>query len=274
MKPGFINFQLFIFISIASIIFFIGCNNPELNSKWLNREITIDGNDTDWRNATTFIENARAAIGLFNDENFIYLTLTPWDVKIQNQIMRRGLTLWFDPDGDSKKKFGIRFPLGIKEMTLPRAEIENRRETEKRLEKFKELQKELQILYTGKDETIKMSICDAASYGIDVMVGNSDGRLFYELKIPIKKDDKHPYAIFTDTKKSVRIGFETPDIDTDIETMNDDNKPVGLLSGDGMIRRRRTSPEDSRLPRRNSEIFERFQLWTAVTLSSPPSVKK
>ncbi len=272
MKPGCVNFQLFIFISISSIVFFIGCDNLELHSKWLNHDITIDGNDADWKNATTYIENAKIAIGLFNDENYLYLSLSPWDRKIQNQIMRRGCTLWFDPERDNKKTFGIRFPLGKKEMGLPLMDRGNRRESEKRLEMYKELQNELEILYTGEDEPTKMSISNAALYGINVMVGNSGGRLFYELKVPLKKDNQHPYAICADINKSIRIGFETPEIDTDIEIKKDnDNKPVGLLSGTGMIRRRRTSSEDSGIPRGSGGISERFELWTIVILSSKPS---
>ncbi len=213
------SFLTFIILILFPAIF-VGCGKIELNSKWRDRDITIDGIDTDWRNATMYIEKVKVAVGLCNDENYMYVSITPWDRIIQAQMMMAGFTLWFDKTGGNNKTFGVRFPLGMHDMGIPIRNGGSRSNAEKRLRMFKESQKELEILGPGEEEACKMSIEAACVQGLHVKIGNSDGKLFYELKVPLSKNSQFPYAIEADTGDSISIGFETAELDLKMNKMD------------------------------------------------------
>ena len=91
----------------------VGCGSSqlELNSNWRDREITVDGKNTDWLGAMLFFEEDNVSVGLLNDENFFYICMIAEDQFMRTQMMRQGFTLWFDPDGGKEKTFGIKYPL-------------------------------------------------------------------------------------------------------------------------------------------------------------------
>lgn len=123
------------------------------------------------------------------------------------------------------------------------------KEDPEKLEKmFAELQKKMEILGPGKEESLRMSVIFAETQGINVKVGNSTGYLVYELKVPLTQNKQHPYAIGTDTSKSINIGFETPELDREM---------MGGRGGRG-----------------GRKMPEPFKLWASVKLASGLSVPK
>ena len=100
-------------VILISNFLLAGCTKLELTSQWRDGLVAIDGENREWTGATTYLEDNNAAIGLLNDEEYLYVSLLTMDRMLQNQIMRAGFTLWFDPNGGKDKTFGIRFPLGM-----------------------------------------------------------------------------------------------------------------------------------------------------------------
>jgi hypothetical protein len=49
---------------------------------------------------------------LSNDNENIYIDMKVEDQRIQNRILKEGLTIWISMDGKEVKKMGVRFPLG------------------------------------------------------------------------------------------------------------------------------------------------------------------
>ena len=91
-----------------------GCGGTEtLQSKSLDRDITVDGAVADWQGALTPIEKKNLSLGLLNDGEFLYVSLVSRDRQVVSQMMSRGFTIWFDAEGGKEKTFGIRFPLGL-----------------------------------------------------------------------------------------------------------------------------------------------------------------
>lgn len=205
-------------VLFLSLIILAGCSKKlELNSDWLNREITVDGKSDDWLGAMYYFEDENISIGLLNDENFMYICMVAEDQLIRNQVMRQGFTLWFNPDGSKKKTFGIKFPIGMQASGIPmrigfptRME-EGERDPEQFWERFRESLTELEILGPGKDESKRMSVEEAK--GIDIDVRSSTGMLVYELKVPLHRSEDNPYAIGAKAGNSVGIGLETPKLD-------------------------------------------------------------
>jgi uncharacterized membrane protein YgcG len=200
-------------IILASILFFFafflaGCGTFKLESKWLDREITIDGRSDDWLGTMMYMEEKNISIGLFNDENFLYICMIAEDQFVRNQVMRQGVMLWFDPSGGKKEIFGIRFPIGMQAGDVPMV----RRGDEQDPERFRQARRrsmtELEIFVPGKDESIRMPKEDAK--GIDIDVKGLSGMLVYELKVPLTHSEEHPYAIGAKAGSLIGVRVETP----------------------------------------------------------------
>lgn len=92
------------------LLLFSSCGQPQVRSRWLDREIVVDGADTEWEGALFLLEQARATLGVMNDGDHLYLTLGLTDQEAQRQILGEGLTLWFDPKGKKNRTYAVRFP--------------------------------------------------------------------------------------------------------------------------------------------------------------------
>ena len=109
-----------LFTIFISITLFSGCKAPQLNSNWREFEVIIDGQDIEWRGVSNYFEKkSNILIGFLNDEEHLYIRFSTMDRKLHRQIVSLGFTVWFDPKGGKKKRFGIHFPVGIKNTDLP-----------------------------------------------------------------------------------------------------------------------------------------------------------
>ncbi len=211
-------------ILILFLFLLVGCSNSklELNSNWRDREITVDGKNTEWRGAMLFFEEDNISVGLFNDENYLYICMIAEDQFVRIQMMRQGFTLWFDPDGGKEKTFGIKYPLGMQ--ASGRGMRRDEQNLERPLQALRRPIIELGILGPGKDELKKMPIEEAK--GIDIIVEFSSGMLVYELKVPLIQSEQHPYAIGAEAGSSLGIGLE-------MSKMERSNKRRGMSGGRG-----------------------------------------
>ncbi len=253
----------------------------ELNSTWLDREITIDGMGDEWGRATRYAEKAKVSLTLLNDAHNMYIRLNTRDRGVQAQVMRMGFTVWFDPGGGRHKTFGIRFPLGMQDIGMPMMAREGMQDPEAIERMIEESMDELEILDPLEKPIYRMFSLEAASQGIDAKVGFSKGNLVYEMKVPLSQDEEHLYAVGInkdnkDTSKVIGIGFETPKIDLDEmrKSMTRENMPEtppggremppegGEMAGGG-----RRMPGGRGMP-------ERLNLWIKVKLASQSSMQE
>jgi hypothetical protein len=219
----------------------------ELKSNWKDREITIDGINSEWKNTLIYIEKTEIMLGLLNDETFLYVCVLAENPFIRRQILSRGFTVWFDPAGGNNKTFGIRFPIGReekfkKEMIGEEPEPfwgepswgEEEPDQEKMEEIYKKSLTELEILGPGKNDTKRMTIAEAK--GIEISVVPSSGMLVYELKVPLVQRDQYPYSVGAQPGKIIGLRLESPKIDMGMRRMG------GGMPGGGMW------PQRGRMP--------------------------
>lgn len=250
-----------------------GCGKTiELNSMWRDREITIDGVDTEWEGNTTYIEKEKVAISLLNDESYVYIRLVSRNSDINRQVMMSGLTIWFGPEGGKKKEIGIRYPLGPEKMAMPMMERDRMEDQEERKEMFKRTMNEMEIL--SRDEKYRVALTGADTLGIGVKAGFSQGMIVYELKVSLNKDVDHPYGIGINTTalttgksvESINIGFETSGFDREkmIDRM-EGGRPPGMEGG-----RPPAGGGRGRPPGGYGEEPKQLQLWVSVKLGIQP----
>jgi len=275
---------ILVFSLILSSTVFPGCERQNFSSTWRDHAIAINGKYTDFGNATSYYdEKERVTLSLYNDNDFLYICLISRNHKVESQLMESGFVAWFDPDGGKKKAIGIRFPLGMKAMGMSLIEGERsrkdweskedetgvedekdraaarsrQRDFDKRLEAVEGLQEGVEII-AGPDKAghIKLSLEDAARQGIEVKIGRQNGYFVYELKVPLIKGSRQPYAIGVRKGKPIGLGMEIagPDMGMPDKGLGRD-KP----SEEGSI------PQG--MGRGGEGIPEGFRLWATVTLA-------
>ncbi len=194
-----------------------GCGKLEMDSNWRTREITIDGRDAEWQGTLTYVATGNTVVSLLNDEDFLYLRLASADRVTQAQVMRLGFTVWFDVSGGRQRNFGIHFPnaTGGRDQPFAAGEDDEAAQPD-RGERMERASLEpppaialgqMEIIGPGKGERHQMKDTDAP--GVDLKVVQVDNRLVYELKIPLRRDQDHPYGLGVRPGQQLSVAFET-----------------------------------------------------------------
>lgn len=203
--------------SVAPLTLEARADRVRIDSHRKDRDIAIDGDSGDWTGPLVPLDERQpVSVAVANDGQFLYLVLTASDATTRMQIMREGLIVWFDPGGKDKKHFGIKFPVGMP-IAMDRAGGDRRRGgqarpgEEGRGRAFEEAVNRLEILGPKKDDARSL-VADAVP-GVAVKVGQAEGSLVYELKVPLSKTTELPYAIDAKPGATIGLGLETPKMD-------------------------------------------------------------
>ena len=196
------------FFSVAA------AERPHFASKGPDKAITVDGKFDDWYGALQPFGDDPVAIQFLNDGDFLYVRLTASDPGARQQIVRQGMTLWFDPGGGTKKKFGVRYPVVERG---PDADARGglggfgggrgRRGDGQSPDEAGAPMNRVDIIGPGKDDA--RSLTRDHLSGLDVAIRAEQGTLHYELKVPLARSANHPYAIETAPGKTIGVGLET-----------------------------------------------------------------
>ena len=213
---------LFVLASGAAVV---AAERPHFDSHSVDGPIRIDGNFDDWTGNAGGLEpfgKDALAIQALNDGTFLYLRLSASDPGVRSQIVRRGLTIWFDPKGGTKKTFGIRYPV----IENPGGDDErgayrgiggyggHRRPTGEggspgaARDDSEQPPDRVDIVGPGKDDEV--SLTREHLQGVDVAFTTVQGVLQYELKVPLARSSDLPYAVGAAPSATIGIGLETP----------------------------------------------------------------
>jgi hypothetical protein len=240
-----------------------GCKKPvDLNSKWIDKEIVIDADDQDWKDYPFYYdENPQSLIGLYNDSENLYICFQTMDEDVQRQITRMGLVIWFNQTGDKEKQLGIGYPLGRQpggpsgpmdefsgrpsppperssEMSDHSPDMESGDKNMPPKRPFVQGPKsmeELEILPSDDVIGFLHKPQKAAQIGIYARCTIDErGRFVYELKMPLMKTEKTPFAVATSAVKNIGIGFMTVEPEKSSEGgMGKGRRPGGGRPGGG-----------------------------------------
>jgi len=180
--------KILIYLSF-SLLLLSGCGAVNLESSNLDREIYIDGSAAEWQGKLIYLEKQNISIGLMNDDDFLYACMVIGDTRLQNRIIHSGLELWFDDVHAKAKKIGIRYPIGNRKSIRARREIYGE---SIQSQDFSSLDNgEVEIINSDNEILDRLPV--TALNGLEVKINNEEGRLVYELKLPLK--DQKDYSI-------------------------------------------------------------------------------
>lgn len=285
---------------LAALLGATGCGKPAMDSSWRTRPITIDGGDGDWQGAVTYVAKGSTVVSLLNDEEFLYLRLASADRSTQAQVMRLGFTVWFDARGGETHSFGIRFPQGMGGRGRPFAEREGGREQEPGRQEWpaREPGEDPPAVALGQPEIVGPGqgehhrLADPGSQRIALEVVQAKGRLVYELKIPLARDEVHPDGLGVRPGQQFSIGFETstPDQEAMRARRGSGGGRPGGMGGGGMGPEGMGGMEPPGMgmggggrggrgmgggrPAAGGELPQPLKLWVKVKLATAPGPEK
>jgi hypothetical protein len=176
----------------------------KLTVEWREEPIVIDGEITEWQGRMTYVENGGVFVALRNDDaEFVYFCLHSRDPQVNHQAVTRGLVVHLDPQGGDP--FGVRFPIGMVALGAPVDGIghqEFKALAEASLEMF-------ELLGPGKADVQRFTV-DSGT-GIEMAASVSRNELAYELKVPLRSGDAHPFALGVEPGSRIALVLETAD---------------------------------------------------------------
>lgn len=194
--------------------FIQGCSGGrEVSSSVTDNEIVIDGIQTDWNNLT-YIDGENISFGFKNDASNLYLCVITSDRNKIMKMLRGGLTIWLEPE-NSDELIGVRYPdkadpSELMKLRRDNTEIPQPPNDDSRIQNMLRMQNELYIV---KENNFVLSAFPLKSETYKANIDVTDGKFFYELKIPFRSNNDIKGALNSGAGKSVNITFETGEME-------------------------------------------------------------
>jgi hypothetical protein len=214
--------SLSICVALGMLTTVAAADRPHFDSKIRDSAITIDGRYDDWYGNLDPFGNVPVSVQFLNDGDSLYMRLTATDAGARMQILRQGLTVWFDPAGGTKKRFGVRYPVvergsGEEEGRGGgyggyggRRRGGDRPEGQGEGERPDDTSPSDRVDLLGPGKNDARALTRDHLQGIDVAIHSEQGALQYELKVPLAKTADRPYALELQPGKMIGVGLETP----------------------------------------------------------------
>ena len=224
------------FLIGALLLILSGCSTPNINSFWQNSEIKIDGSSIDWAGSLNYYDDEKIALGISNDNDFLYFCLATSDNDKIMRILRSGFTVWLDPQNSDGETIGIQYPIKRSPnemMNMNRRDLkgqENKGDILKNMiNKFKVEQNEV-LIVNQKNFPLNAYPLENET-GLEAKIDYTMHQLVYELKIPLANNNQG--LVYTDVlpNEKLSFGFETGAID---QPENKSRSNMEMSGGDGM----------------------------------------
>lgn len=266
-------------LPLILLVVLMGCSQTRnLSSTFVDSPIQIDGDITDWPRERMVIENSAEFDMYFaNDYEFLYVYLIVKSQQLYNDIEQFGLTLFFDTDRRSRRKFGIVYPIGIFNYIRPFPGARQEYLENPGWAQFQENQRLIAAYRQEAGDRVKLIQRDGSRDPIrpipvskDALAAqslqlakDSEARLLnIEMKIPLQPSRSRQFAIETNPGDVIYVGFEVR------PPTGEDLLPDGgsaLAEGPGGSMRR----QQEIAQRAQMQLRGEFSRWMRVQLSNP-----
>jgi len=226
-------------IALSSACWWAGCGGGiNLTSQHRNKSIIVDGESSDWEGIPPTVVKDHIAVSVCNDEEYLYLCLSTGEREIEREMLSGGFSVWFDPGGGSKKIFGFHFPLSVRPGSFSGSGQPGQDLSPEEPPIGERVTKEMEILGPGEQDRSIVPLLSERQ--VQVALGNSTGRLVYELRVPLPRDASHLYGIGLPPGGTAGIGLVTAEVERGarMQRSRGPEEPPGgedPPTGDGMV---------------------------------------
>ncbi len=210
-KIFYILFQFALLIILAAAA--SACSSSkQMTSIWQQEQIQMKGGLSFWRSKVFEIPDKKFGVGFANDDRFMYLCLTTDDRTKIFQIFRNGFIVWFEPESSNYKTFGIKYPL-VNAFDKPpqinepaHGEMQGH-DNQGGFGRMLENQNEFEIVNQDKYPLLALPLINKE--GIEPKLSFLEGRLIYELKIPLAVAKQYSFVAGALPGEKIKVRFET-----------------------------------------------------------------
>ncbi|MCL6097639.1 MAG: hypothetical protein M1391_03580 [Bacteroidetes bacterium] len=214
MKRNKIILKILSFAAVTLLVAVVsGCSSgKEMTSSWQQEQIQMKGDLSFWRNKVFEIPDKKFGVGFANDDKFMYVCLTTDDRSKIFQMFRNGFIVWLEPVSGDNKTFGIKYPLVNIMDKQPQMDESTREEmsaqnNQRSFGRMLENQNEFEIVNQDKYPLLALPLVNRE--GIEAKLSFLDGRLVYELKVPLVVSKQYSIAAGALPGEKIRVRFET-----------------------------------------------------------------
>ncbi|MCK5743007.1 MAG: hypothetical protein KAH48_12395, partial [Chlorobi bacterium] len=199
--------------------------------------VTIDGDLSEWQDDMTYYEDEKINVGLKNDNDYLYISLSTASRTCRQRIFRTGLVFKFDTEKDGVEPVTMRFPAprmregrgrGIPAQNNDPAVAE-----EDILNRLSE-----DIIFFDKNTELpeRMTVKESGYKG---KCAYTNGLFTIEIAVPLLKSNTAKYALGSMSGETLFLGIETfqPDMSKMKRRMQELGHDGGGMSGGGSGRR-------------------------------------
>jgi hypothetical protein len=203
---------------ISASLSVAGCGGEEIESRWRDREIKIDGHASEWRGTEQYSDDRNGVrFAVANDGEYLYLCFSTWNTRTQQLILGRGLTFWFDEEGGDKRAYGIDYPMSKEPGEMQGLRGTHEPSSQDRAKAIEELlvrsRSEMVVGRTEKSDGRWMFVEDARDLGIEAAMDIDERILVIEMKVPLTRGDGLPFPSGIPEGGTAGLGLEMKKID-------------------------------------------------------------
>jgi hypothetical protein len=250
---------------VASMVLSAGCNDASLRSVLVSSPPRIDGELAEWQTIpVTLFDEKKVAIGAMNDGQFLYVAGRCAEPELTRSIQRSGLTLWIDPDGNKNKDLELRYPAsGDSQPDQTRGGFWQVMTDEQRAKASGKLdQMNRGVLVIDKHAIASRRFPSDSTDGFAAAIAESNGILFFEIRIPFHIEQYFPGRPALTDRQSVSIGLGAAGSSRRGQNLNSASgrTPFGQSGGMMGSGRRRGASRGS---------FDESDVWVEVAIARP-----
>ena len=102
--------RLIALMAMLGTLALVNCSHTtQIMSEPASSDFLIDGDRGEWTGRFSVPKDAKCAVGIGHNKNYVYLALTSIDPAFQRQLNMNGMTLWLDPKGKKHEILGIKY---------------------------------------------------------------------------------------------------------------------------------------------------------------------
>ncbi len=193
-------------VSLAVVPLRPAAAETEFPSAWRTKEIVVDGLEDEWAGHLVPIPETPVSLGVQNDASFLYLCLRTSDEAMKRRIRALGVTVFFDATGGEERSYALRYPASP-ERPAPGAgdAPPSSASGTPRLRRQASLD-EIEILGAPEGSVRRLKLAEARP--VAAALGEQDGTLVLEMKIPLAAGPDTPFAVRAAPGKTISLGLE------------------------------------------------------------------
>jgi hypothetical protein len=207
-------------VVIGAAVLSAAQRRPPIEATWRTSVIVVDGDDADWSVSASEVEKTPLFMSVVNDATHLYLRLRTSDPAGRAQWLRGGLVVSFDAAGGERRTLAVKYPVGTppplpdsRDRARQRPDGEGRGRTRPGdandgADIASLVPSRLEVYGPGKDEA-RSIVLDQAT-GLEVRIARQQETVVYELKVPLARNDAHPFAIGAQPGRVIGLGLESP----------------------------------------------------------------